>query len=335
MIKTKAIYIRKNSSAKQLKIEDGDELKLPTGKEMIIQVKYSGINFADIMMRLGLYQDAPPKPYIPGYEVSGVVTHIGAEVKDFQVGDQVLAGTKFGGYSSHVKVLPYQVIKIPSHLSLEEAAALPVNFITSYLCLDEIGRLRRGDRVVIDCATGGVGSIALQILRHLEIETIGLTGNSSKFPAIEKYGAKAMTREEFEKSPVKKEYKFILNSSGSKKEVKDQLSRLQLGGHLLCLGLSSAISDGKKSIPKLIKTLLTVPKLSLFDFMLGNITMSGLNALTYFDDHKWVEKSMVKMKEYDFLKPNIHQSFPAANISEAHRELETGKATGKVLLKWS
>ena len=95
---------------------------------MTVNVQYSGINFADIQMRLGLYPDAPKKPFVPGYEVSGLVERIGAEVSKVAVGDRVVAGTYFGGYASKVTVAAQQVLPIPDDLSLVDGAALPVNF---------------------------------------------------------------------------------------------------------------------------------------------------------------------------------------------------------------
>ena len=134
--------------------------------EVTIDVQYSGINFADIQMRLGFYPDAPPKPFVPGYEVSGIVNKIGTGVSDLAVGDRVMAGTYFGGYASKVTIPRRQVLPLPESVSLQEGAALPVNFFTAHLALFEMARVRAGDRVLIECATGGVGTLAVQMARR-------------------------------------------------------------------------------------------------------------------------------------------------------------------------
>lgn len=117
--------------------------------ELKIKVKYSGINFADLQMRLGFYPDAPPKPFVPGYEVAGHVEQVGPGVEGFRVGDPVIAGTYFGGYASEVTLPARQVFRLPESLTLEQGAALPVAFFTAQLALFEMGRVRRGDRVLI------------------------------------------------------------------------------------------------------------------------------------------------------------------------------------------
>src|SRR5512143_1296438 len=95
----------------------------PADDEVAIDVAYSGINFADIQMRLGLYPDAPKKPFVPGYEVSGKVTAVGKNVRDVKKGDEVVAGTYFGGYASHVTLPARQVFKLPAGIDLEAGAA--------------------------------------------------------------------------------------------------------------------------------------------------------------------------------------------------------------------
>ena len=97
------IVIDRYGPAESLQLRDGGVLE-PGPNEVRIRVAFSGINFADIQMRLGLYFDAPPRPFVPGYEVSGEIEATGANVTRFKVGDQVLAGTLFGGYTSSLIV---------------------------------------------------------------------------------------------------------------------------------------------------------------------------------------------------------------------------------------
>src|SRR5258705_10919961 len=93
--------------------------RTPTEGEVAIDVEYSGINFADIQMRLGLYPDAPKTPFVPGYEVSGRIAGVGTNVRALRLGDQVVAGTYFGGYASHVTLPARQVAKLPTTVDLE------------------------------------------------------------------------------------------------------------------------------------------------------------------------------------------------------------------------
>ena len=154
--------------------------RTPGADEVAIDVAYSGINFADIQMRLGFYPDAPKRPFVPGYEVSGTVTAVGKNVRDLKAGDPVAAGTYFGGYASSVTIPARQVFRLPTSIGLEAGAALPVNYFTAQLALFEMARVRKGDRVLIECATGGVGVLAMQMARHAGAEVTGLTTRSEE-----------------------------------------------------------------------------------------------------------------------------------------------------------
>src|SRR5688572_4630847 len=159
------IAIEKFGSASTLQVKDLTP-RAPGDDEVSIDVAYSGVNFADIQMRLGFYPDAPKKPFVPGYEVSGTVAAVGKGVRDVKPGDTVVAGTYFGGYASHVTIPARQVFKLPPGYDLATGAALPVAYFTAQLAMVEMARVRAGDRVLVECGTGGVGVIAAQMARH-------------------------------------------------------------------------------------------------------------------------------------------------------------------------
>ncbi len=332
-MKKTSVVIKKFGNAQSLKIEESELDTNLEPDEVLIDVHYSGINFADIVMRLGLYQDAPPKPFIPGYEVSGKILKVGDHVKNFKVGESVLAGTRFGGYSSVVKAKKTHVLQVPQNYTMEQAGALPVSFMTAYLCLFEIGRIKKSDKVLIDCATGGVGSICLQMLEKIGCETYGLSTTKKKFKNITQYGATPILRNEFKDFPDK-DFNFIINSSGSRETTNEHIKHLDLGGQLLYLGVSSMIDNGKKSYLKLAKSLITVPWFLSFGFMMNNYTISGINVLNYFDDPKWAEIVFKKLVEHSYLKPSIGKIYPFDQVSQAHLDLEQSKAVGKLLLHW-
>ena len=133
----------------------------PASGEIRVAVKAAGINFADTMARVGLYPDAPKPPCVLGYEAAGEVESLGGGVSDHQVGDRVVAGTRFNGQAELVTVPADQAIPIPSGWSFEQAAAVPVNYGTAYAALVTMGGLRKGDRVLIHAAAGGVGIAAI------------------------------------------------------------------------------------------------------------------------------------------------------------------------------
>ncbi len=325
------IEISKNGPADTLEINEGSFNEHLADGEILIDVKYSGINFADILMRLGLYRDAPKKPFIPGYELSGIVKAIGSSVTKFKVGDEVMAGTKFGGYVSKIILKDWQVLQIPSGLNLKEAAALPVNYITAYIAAHEFGRIRKDDRVLIDCATGGVGVVLMQLCEKVGAEVVGLTTSPAKKDFITSYGAKAYTFQEFANTD-ETNFDFILNSSGGK-SLKAQYQRLSKSGKMCCIGLQSAVTDGKGNFFSKIKAAIASPWYPILKLVMESKSVSGFNALSYFDDEPWMQKHLPSM-ESTLVKPFIGEVFKAEEVARAHQTLEQKKTRGKVILEW-
>ena len=142
-----------------LKVQERPDPAVGPG-EVRIAVRAAGINFADTMARVGLYPDAPKTPCVLGYEVAGEIESVGEGVEDRQVGERVMAGTRFGGQAELVSVPTGQVLPLPERLSFEQGAAFPVNYGTAYAALILMGGLRAGDRLLIHAAAGGVGIAA-------------------------------------------------------------------------------------------------------------------------------------------------------------------------------
>ncbi len=300
-----------------------------------IAVKYSGINFADIQMRLGFYPDAPKKPFVPGYEVSGYVDEVGANVTTVKPGDAVVAGTYFGGYASRVTVPAIQVFPLPKTTDLAQGAALPVNFFTAHLALFEMARVREGDKVLIECATGGVGTLAIQMARHVGADVVGLTTTPAKKSYITDLGATAYTRDEFYADASLSGFDFILQASGGA-EIKKQLPRLGMTGRMVCMGMNSGVKDGKRNVFRILKAVLQTPRLSILKMFDSNTGLYALNALHVLRDPTWVGRltdAVGDVERYDF-KPHIGKIFPATDAPAAHEFLQTRKALGKVLLEW-
>ncbi|MDI6403092.1 alcohol dehydrogenase catalytic domain-containing protein, partial [Balneolaceae bacterium ANBcel3] len=174
----KAIIFSKNGGPEVLKLQSMPDPELKEG-HILIKTAASGVNFADILARKGLYPDADPLPLVVGYEVAGEITGLGEKVdpKRFKVGDRVLALTRFKGYSDQVLVPESQVFPVPENLSLEQAAAIPVNYLTAWQ-LAEMGGLKKDDTILIHNAGGGVGLAALDIARKRGARIIGTASES-------------------------------------------------------------------------------------------------------------------------------------------------------------
>jgi 2-desacetyl-2-hydroxyethyl bacteriochlorophyllide A dehydrogenase len=329
------IAIEKFGSAASLHVSDLTP-RAPADDEVAIDVAYSGVNFADIQMRLGFYPDAPKRPFVPGYEVSGTVSAVGKAVRDVKPGDAVVAGTYFGGYASHVTIPARQVFKLPRSVDLAGGAALPVNYFTAQLALFEMARVRAGDRVLIEPATGGVGVLAIQMARHAGAEVTGLTTSPHKKKFIEDLGAKAYTRDDFRADASLRGYDMILNASGGA-HINWQRERLGLTGRMVCIGISSGVKDGKRNYLRIAMAALQTPRIRVLELFDANTGIYALNALHVLRDPQWIErltKAMVGVEQMG-LRPHVGRVFPATKVGDAHAFLATKQATGKVLLQWN
>ena len=159
----------------------------PAAGEMRIRVEASGVNFADVMGRLGLYPDLPRIPVVPGYEVAGRVDAVGGGVDASWVGRDVFASTRFGGYADVVCAPQAQVFARPSNMFAQEGASIPVNYLTAWQLIVVMGGLKAGETVLIHSAGGGVGIAATQIAKHIGAKVIG-TASAGKHEELRALG---------------------------------------------------------------------------------------------------------------------------------------------------
>lgn len=307
-----------------------------------VRVGAAGINFADIAARMGLYPDAPPLPMVVGYEVGGKVDAVGSGVTGFAPGDDVLAMTRFGGYSDVVSVPAATVLKRPSGMSVEEGAALPVTYLTAWHSMIVMGNLRKGERVLIHSAGGGVGTAAIQIAKIAGAETFG-TASASKHEALKRLGldhAIDYTKVDFAGEVMKitggKGVHLVLDPVGGK-SWKKGFSILAPTGRLCCFGYSE-MSKGRKtrSVLKVVKELATLPKWGPLTLMDKNCGVFGVNM-----GHLWNETDLLREELAAILghyvagriKPIVDRSFRFTEAAAAHTFIQDRKNLGKVLLK--
>jgi NADPH2:quinone reductase len=155
-----------------------------------VDVQAIGINYAEVLSRRGLYGWAPKRPYVPGMEVTGTISAIGPGV-DRSVGDRVMCGMQYGGYAERVVVPAERALPTPGGFSIDEAAAFAVNWMTAWVSLHEMARVRPTDRVAITAAAGGVGSAAVMLANSTGCEVVGLAGSDEKLTRIREFGASA------------------------------------------------------------------------------------------------------------------------------------------------
>ncbi|HEV3129635.1 MAG TPA: alcohol dehydrogenase catalytic domain-containing protein, partial [Solirubrobacteraceae bacterium] len=169
----RAVVITRHGPPEVLQVQERPD-PAPGPGEALIEVHAAGINFADLMARVGLYPDAPKPPSVVGYEVAGTVAALGPEADGkLREGQRVVAPVRFNGYAEQAVVRADGVVPLPDTLSFEEGAAIPVNYSTAWEALIRQANLHPGERVLVHAAAGGVGIAATQIAKRVGAEVWG------------------------------------------------------------------------------------------------------------------------------------------------------------------
>jgi len=335
----KAAIVPKHGGPDVFRIEDRPDPK-PGAGEILIDVKAAGINFADIMGRLGLYPDAPKPPVLLGYEVAGKVERVGEGVTDFSPGQKVLSMTMFGGYAEKVVVPAEMAAAMPEGLSYEEAAAVPVNYITAHHMLVYMGNLKPFEKVLIHAVAGGVGTAATQIAGSVGAEVIG-TASPSKFEYAKSNGATHLINyreQDFEKEVMRitggQGVDVALDSLGGRQLIKSY-NCLAPAGRLMIFGMSSVVTGTHRSMMKAARELMGVSKFHPLRLMNANKAVVGVNInhlAKRADILKRQMDSLMEMLKDGRIRPRVDRAFPLEKVGEAHLYIQDRRNKGKVVL---
>ncbi|HEY3960042.1 MAG TPA: medium chain dehydrogenase/reductase family protein [Solirubrobacteraceae bacterium] len=329
----KAVVITKHGGPSVLQVQDQDDPKLGPG-EVRIDVAAAGINFADVMARMGLYADAPKTPCVVGYEVAGTITEVGDGVQGLSQGQRVLAGTKFGGYASQVCVLASDVVPLPDALSFEQGAAIPVNYGTAWAGLIGYGSLQAGERVLVHSAGGGVGIAATQIAKRSGAEVYG-TASPGKHARILELGvdhALDYTKPGWEQGLP--QFDVILDAVGGK-SFRTSYSQLRAGGRLVAFGASSVVSGERKNVVTALRTVARMPRFNMIKQMSASKAVIGLNMLSLWKDRGTLEPWITPLRELlddGTVEPVVAGAFPFAEAGAAQNMITERRNVGKVVL---
>lgn len=294
----------------------------PSADETVISVKAIGINFADIMGRLGLYPDAPPFPFVPGYEVAGL---------EQGTGRRVVALTRFGGYATEVVVPRRNVYRLPESLSFEEGAALPVNYLTAWCSLVDLARIRSGDRVLIFQAAGGVGIAALQIARHFGATVWGTVGSDPKADFLRSVDVHPIV---YTRESPKGPFDIILDPRGGS-TFREDMQLLAPFGRIVFYGASELVTGTRRNMLRVAWQLLRWPKIKPLALMNSNKGIYGLNLMKLQGHPELIvelSKILLKAVEEGWVRPRVDKTFPLERVAEAHRYIQERRNIGKVVL---
>lgn len=335
------VWMSRKGGPEVLEVRDVP-LPEPGPGQVRVRVAAAGVNFADVMMRLGLYPDAPRLPAVAGYEVSGTVDALGSGVSSPEVGTPVVAMCKFWGYSEAVCLPRQQVHALPAGADLVKAAALPVNYLTAWQMIRVMAPIGKGDTVLIHSAAGGVGLAVIQLCKLAGAEILG-SASPAKHAFLREQGLDTIfdSRQDrfaaLVKTATDGRGADVVLEPRHGRWIAESYASLARCGRLILFGFSSA-ARGRRSGPlSALDTLLRVPWLTVnpLRLMNDNTMVGGVNL-----GRMWGQQDRIAGWTGDLLglwqdgliDPVIDSVHPFGDAGQAHRRLEERRNVGKVLL---
>lgn len=339
---TQAVVLKSKGKSKEA--FEIKEVVLPSlnPDEILIKNEAFGLNYADVMARNGLYKDAPPMPCVIGYESVGIVEDIGREVDQAILGKRVLAFCRFGAYGKHVVTKANAAFEI-GDLPSEEVLALCTQAVTAYYMTDILSPIRKGDKVLVHAAAGGVGTLLIQLAKRKGAIVIAKVGNEKKVDLVKELGADHVIN--YRANDYSSELSNILkgstidisyNAVGGATFKKDW-KHLGPGGRLFIFG-GAALSGGKFGLLSGLNFLRKMGLIIPAGLMMSSRSILGVNMLKIADHQPMIMnealKETIELYKSKKLKVCVGGVYSVFEIDKAHDLLESGKSTGKISVKW-
>lgn len=316
----------------------------PVRDEVRVAVEGFGLNFADCMARIGVYQDAPPLPAVLGYECVGVVDAIGPDVQRVAVGDRVVAFTRFGAYATKAVTREGGVAIIPPEMDSAEALGIPTQFGTAYFCAEEMARIQKGDNVLIQAAAGGVGNGLVQLAKRRGATVFATAGSEEKLAFLRELGVDhPINYRESDFAEVVRQalgddegLDLAFDSIGGA-SVSKAYGLLTAGGRVICYG-AAAQAGQKKSLWLTLKMALGFPFIHPIRLLLDSRGVVGVNMLRIADARpttlaRVLEETVSLVRDGE-LRVTVGGRFSVDQIGDAHELLHGRKSIGKVAVFW-
>ena len=307
-----------------LRIQEVARAPLGAG-QVRLEVHAAGVNFADLLIVRGEYQTKPGFPFSPGMEAAGVITEVGDDVADLDVGDRVLAFLDYGGYAEEAVVNARDVTRLPDPMEFTTGASFPVVYATSHLALRHRARLQPGEVLLVHGASGGVGLTAVEVGKAMGATVIATASSAEKLAVAAEHGADHLVN--YAEEDIRER---VVALTGGADVVYDpvggdaftaSLRCINPGGRLLVIGFASG------TVPQIPANHLLVKDASALGFSLGQMRKHQPDAV------RAAMRELLGWCADGRLRPHVSRVLPFEEFQDAMRLLRDRRSTGKVVLR--
>jgi synaptic vesicle membrane protein VAT-1 len=306
-----------------------------------VVVEAIGVNYAEILSRKGLYGWAPPMPYTPGMEATGTIDLLGPGVVRRAVGERVIVGAQYGAYAEQIVVPERQALPVIAGYSTEENAAIAVNYLTAWVALMEMARLRPTDRVLVTAAAGGVGTAAVQIATRFGCRTVGLAGDDAKLDAIRTLGAESAVnyrRADFEEhlraTAGPERFDVVVELVGGE-VLRAVWPVLAPFGRVVVAGFASLALQRWNPLSWL-RTWRDLPKADIRSLAPSSHGLMGTHVGYLLNDPPRLARVWAALMAFVTaygIRPLVGATFTFEEMAEAHRFMESRRSVGKIVVR--
>jgi NADPH2:quinone reductase len=336
----RAIVLERHGGPGVLRVHEVPD-PVPGAGEVRVRVEAIGVNFAEVLSRKGLYGWAPALPYTPGMEATGTIELLGAGVEGRAVGERVVVGAQHGAYAERIVVPERQTLPALPGFSTEENAALVVNYLTAWVALMEMARLRPGDRVLVTAAAGGVGTAAVQIATRFGCATVGLAGSDAKLEPIRSLGAEAAVNyrrtgfeERLRAAAGPDRFDVVLEVVGGE-VFRSVWPVLAPFGRVVVAGFASLALQRWNPLSWL-RTWRDLPKADIRSLAPASHGFMATHVGYLLDDPPRLARVWEELMAFvaaHGIRPVVGSTFPFEQMAEAHRYMESRQSVGKIVVR--
>ena len=325
----RALVVHQHGPLENLKLETFPDPR-PGPDEVLVDVHAASVNFPDLLVIAGTYQNLPAMPFVPGKDLAGTVAAAGAHVTDFKRGDRVMAQIEYGAYAERAAVPFHNCHRMPDGMSFTEGAAMGLVYLTAHFALVERGGVRPGETVLVTGAAGGVGHAAVQLAKALGATVVAAVSAEDQAAAARAGGADHVVRTDV--TDLRDSFRQQVFSAVGKR-----------GADLIVDTIGGDVFDACLRVIAWCGRLVTVgyasgrvPEVKAGLILVKNISLIGLQVSDYRDrapeKTRRAQAELFRLYEAGKLKPHVMAVYPFEAYREALAAVRDRRVLGKAVL---